>query len=176
MDDLDRRRAVAQDRERVQQALDAVVALDERLEVVPGLDAVALVVDDQARAVALVRQQVDHARDERPARRGGVEREGERVLAARAHRRRASRAAGAAASAPAIRRAICSRSSALVRMPSSRARAATSWGEGARGERKSSVSSSACTSVPRARASSAPAVEAARARARTSLMPSSRSR
>ncbi len=61
MDDLDRGRPVAQHGERVEQPLHSVVALDERLQVDLGADAVALVVDDEVRAVCLERQQVDHA-------------------------------------------------------------------------------------------------------------------
>ena len=81
VDDFDRRRAGAQDGEPVEQALDAVVAIHERAQLELLADPVALVVHYEEAAVCLMREQVDHARDERLL---GAEREGEGVLAPQA--------------------------------------------------------------------------------------------
>ena len=142
MHDLHARGALAQHRERVEQALDARTrARPAPRGPSPALHAIALVVDDQRRPIGLVRQQVDHAGDERLARRRVANANGcsRRTLP----RRRDAARRAALASAPPIRRGDLL--ALLARSRAGRARARRSrrsCGEGA-GRAKSNVSSSA---------------------------------
>ena len=112
----------AQHRECIEQPLNAIVTLHQLVEIDARLDAIALVVEHQARAVGLARHEVDHAGDQRLLR---AEREGERMLAThrmrRSHARRQRRARAAETSL-----ASSSRSRAATCMPSSRAARSTS--------------------------------------------------
>ena len=78
VDHLDARGSLAQHRERVEQSLDAVVALDQSREIGVGLDAIALVVHDQHAAAVLACVHVDDARDQRLARAEARRRRGAR--------------------------------------------------------------------------------------------------